>query len=336
MSKSKNKPHDFQDLSDYKAAIKLLRRFDPVKYSTKNFNLRDIKSVKDITPHNRAKIRELTRFVRPLAVYGFKAEKITDRAKLETKYRAVYGVTDIPKGLQRFPRPINRDGEVLKTKIESYEYIHQNTGEVFDFEMATAEVSPGIRVARLHFDDIGLDFSALTGTRLADTLHGIWETYEPYAIGILADVHMIRERGMPELYYNVRDLLDKMQTLQRNYGSDKEHHYFAEWMNGLNLYYKDKGALIPQYQREEQARWKKRNALTTKLKNLRRARGDCFKGIERSEKIIRELTRTKKIDKKTRADIMREGNDLIAKKTRKIAKIQKQIDRLAVELYTTD
>lgn len=336
MSRTKNKAHDFREVGDYKAAIKLLRRFAPEKFGSKKIDLRHIKKISDIKPNARATIREYTRLLRPLTVYGFKAQKISDRATLESKYRAVYGVTEIPKGLQRFPQPVNRDGEVLKTKIKQYEYIHQTTGEVFDFDMATVQVSPGVRVARLHFADMGLEWDDLTGADLLQTLEDIWETYEPYGVAVQAGAHIVKSEGMPQLFYSAHDLAHKMQRLQGRYGADNTGHHFIDWMQGLDLYFKDKNQPIIPYLKDEQARWKKRNALATKLKNLRRRRADAEKSIADKQKTIRELTRRKSVSKKERAIIQREGEKLIYKKQKTINDIQKQIDRLAVELYTTD
>ena len=335
MSSTKTRAYDFTELADYKAAIRVLRRFAPEKFSADKYPLKGKTKIADYSITQRKNIREYMRFVRPLIVYGYKLKRVNDPDELKAMYSGLYGLKIIPKGLKRIPMQVGADDKPLRVNFDRYTLTDDDSGLSREFDLATVQVSNGVRVARLHFSDIGLDWNELTGSNLADTIRYIWETWKPRAVAVQAGVSVVKREGAPNLYHSAAQVISALTKLQHKYQGIDDKSHFADWMHGLDLYYYDDNAPLTDFLFIEKRRYDERNILAKQLKYYRSRRKIIHKKLEANIKGTRLLARKAKT-RKEKEIIKRAAGYVDRDLHRSLIKVAAAINKLTARMYYTE
>jgi len=335
MSRTKSRAYDFSELADYKSAIKVLRRFAPEKFTAEKYPLRGINQIKDYTSAQQKNIREYMRFVRPLIVYGYKLKRVDDPNQLRAMYSGLYGLKKIPSGLKRIPMQVGADDRALKVDFERYTLSDDDTGLSRDFDLAIVQVSPGVRVARLHFDDIGFEWGDLTGADLRDTIDYIWQTWKPQGVAIQAGVSVVKKEGAPNLYYSAASLYKALSKLQNQYNGMGDKSNYMDWLHGIDLYYFKENAPLDDFIFAEKRRYDARALLAKDMANLRDKRRRAIKKMERELRSARRLLRRVKSNDSKR-EVKREIKAIEKEGIRILQKLQLLINELSAQMYYTE
>ena len=330
----RHRAHDFTELADYKAAIRLLRKFCPEKFNATAYPLRGFDDIKQLSRYKREQVREYTRFIRPLVVYGYKVQRVKNPDELARRYQALYGLADIPPALKTIPMPVNRDNERLPVKYEQYTYTDDDSDYSGAFTLARVEVAPGVKVARLHFSDIGVDFSDLIGGNINEIVGKIFDTFKPTSVALQAGVSVVKKDGAPFLFDTPGQFANYIAKMQGRYSNEALNNHFSNWMHGVDLYYMESNKQTSGFMRDEMARYKERKALAAKLKWQRDKRKQYENRIKEVERNVKALSRS--ADDKERAAIRRNADKVIAKYNKKIARADAQVQKLAGVMYRTE